>query len=193
MDPTKTVVRRHQHDLTTAQERTPADCVSQQQSDLRTLLNSELLAHIVPSSSTCRVVLDLLPLILFCQFGCLMLFSLCWFSVMSPPDTYAYRTAACSSAQFPSSIRTSHAPRSTRALFLAWTRCLSDCLCMHSSFLVRSRYSSFYGFVARPCDGNAAQPAKTSSVSASFDVRRKDDEIFWVNLWRSFYHNSRQW
>ena len=95
---------------------------------------------------------------------------------MSPPDTYAYRTAACSSAQFTSSIRTSPAPRSTRALFLAWTRCLSDCLCMHSSFLVRSRHSSFYGFVARPCDGNAAQPGKTSSVSASFDIRRKDDE-----------------
>ena len=49
MDPTQKFVRRHQHDLTSAQVRTPADLVShhsqdipEQQLDRKTLLHSEL-------------------------------------------------------------------------------------------------------------------------------------------------------
>ena len=76
--PTQKFVRRHQHDLTSAQARTPADLAShrsqeipEQQLGRKTLLHSELLAQIVQSSLTCQVVLHLLPLVLFSQRGSL--------------------------------------------------------------------------------------------------------------------------
>ena len=78
MHPTQKFVRRHQHDLTSAQVRTPADLVSHHSEDIpeqqlgrKTVLRSELLAQIVLSSSTCQVGLHPLPLILFCQRRCL--------------------------------------------------------------------------------------------------------------------------
>ena len=81
------------------------------------------------SSSIYPVVLHSLPLILFCQRGCLSFCSRrAGFSVMSPPDAPACRTAICSSSLFPSSIGTSPAPRSTRALFLSFTRSVSATL-----------------------------------------------------------------
>ena len=143
-----------------------------QQLDRKTLMHSKLLARIVLSSSTCQVVLHSLPLILFCQRECLILFFSCWFSVMSPPDASACRTAICSSSLFSGSIGTSPSPRSTRALFLFHSLCVSAILSLYAFILafpvkvlsmivlIRSRHPSLCGFVALPCDASAAQPGQ---------------------------------
>ena len=114
----------------------------------------------------------------------LILFSSCWFSMMSPPDASACRTAtyssaasACrtvtySSALFPGSTGTSSAPRSTRALSFSLTRSVSATLSLYAFIfafpvkiltmivLILSRQSSLCGFVAFPCDASAAHPGK---------------------------------
>ena len=150
--PTKKFVRRHQHDLTSAQVRTPADLASRHSQDVperqlgrKTLMHSELLAQIVLSSSTCQVVLHLLPLILFCQRGCLSFYPrragpLWCHRQMRPPVEPT--SAHC---LFPGSVGTSPAPRSTRALFSSLSLAVSRrfCLCTQSSLLCPSRFSQW--------------------------------------------------
>ena len=68
----------------------------------------------------------------------LFLFSSCCFSLMSPPDASACRTATCSSYLSPGSSGTSPAPRSIRALLSSRTRL---CPCIFSSSLLSPRQS----------------------------------------------------
>ena len=129
----------------------------------------ELLARTLLSSSTCQFVLHLLPLILFCQRGCL---SLCPLRVVSLPRHMRPHVAPPSAPHSWGSTSTSPAPRSTRALFLLFTRCVSAILSLYASILAfpvkvlsmivlsRSRHSSSCGFVALPCDASAAQPGR---------------------------------
>ena len=150
--PTQKFVRPHQHDLTSAQARTPADLAShrsqeipEQQLGRKTLLHSELLAQIVQSSLTCQVVLHLLPLVLFSQRGSL---PFCprraGFFLMSPPEASVRllnRHLLISSV-----FRYSwHIPLhlAQLELFSSLSLALSRrfCLCTHSSLLFPSRFS----------------------------------------------------
>ena len=152
----------------------------------------EFLARIVLSSSNCQVVLHvavsdpLLP-----TWMSLILSSSCWFSLMSPPDASACRTATCSSAQ-------------TRALVLSLTRsfsatvfvCIHPCLSRQGS--LNNRSDSFCTFVVDWFDRSSMRSQRrttraTSSVTASLDVSRKHVESAWLNLWNSFHHNPWQW
>ena len=201
MHPTQNFVRRHQHDLTSTQVRTPADLVShhsqdipEQLSDLKTLLHSELLAQIVLSSSTCQVILRLLPLILVCQRGCLLFRPLrAGFSLMSPPDASACRTATCSSTLFSGTPGTSP----TRALFLPLTRSVSAVLSLYAFILAfPAKVLSMIG-----SDSLSAFvimwpfrfSVRCKRVSVSFNVRRQDVESSGFNLWYSFNHNPWLW
>ena len=134
-------------------------------------------------------VLHSLPLILFCQRGCL---SSCPLSVMSPPDASACRTATCSSALLsPVSMGTSRAP-ALHELFFFDLVCLSDsvfvrihpCFSRHGSLNNRSdslsRHSSLWGFVAFPCDVSAAQPGEPPVREPRCPQTRRG--IFWVQL-----------
>ena len=152
---TQKFVRRHQHDRTSAKVRTPADLVShhsqdipEQQVDRKTLVFLNL--------SGCSSLAASEPL--FPTWMPLILFSSCWFSVIA--------------SLFPGSIDTSPAPRSTRALFLSFTRSVSSILSLYAFILafpvkvlsmivlIRSQHSSFCGFVPLPCDASAAEPGK---------------------------------
>ena len=78
----------------------------------------------------------------------------------------------------PGSIGTSPAPRSTRALFLSLTRSVSAILSLYAFILAfpvkvlsliiltLSRHSSFYGFVALPCDARQPPVFPWASMSA---------------------------
>ena len=136
MHPTQKCIRRHQHDLTSAQIRTAADLAShhsqdipEQQSVLKTLLHSELLAQIVLFSSTCQVVLHVLSPILFHHFGCRSLCS-CTAVFLSSPYATACRSDICS--PFPRSIDTHSA---TRAVCLFFTRSVSVSLSLYACIL----------------------------------------------------------
>ena len=73
----------------------------------------------------------------------LILFSSCWFSVMSPPDAPACRTATCSSSFSRGSTGTSSAHRSTQAVFsLSFTRSVSAILSLYAFIRVFSRQCS---------------------------------------------------
>ena len=200
--PTQKFVRRHLHDRTFAQIRTAADFVSHHSEDIpeqqvgrKTLMHSEILAQIVLSSLNCQIVLHLLPLIFFCQRGCL--FSSCWLSMTSPPDASTCRTAICSSSLFPGSKSTYPAPRSTRTLLLSFTRSVSAILSLYAFILAspvkdslndrsdRFWCSSLCDFVALSCDATVAQ--STSSESMSFNFRSRPI------LQRSFIHNPWWW
>ena len=136
----------------------------------------ELLARIVLSSSICQVVLHLLFSIGFLPKGDVT-HSALLVSFSSTPDATACRSAICSS--FPSSMGTSSAPRSTRALFLSSTRSDSATLCMHSSLPFPSKFSQLIVLILSlgsllcdwiACDAGGAQPGHFSSVTVSLDV-----------------------
>ena len=89
----------------------------------------------------------------------------------SSPDATACRSDISSS--FPGSMDTPPAPRSTRALFLSFTRCVSATVfvCIHPGFsrqssslvvLIRSRHSLLCGLSALPCDTSAAKTPTTN-------------------------------
>ena len=92
---------------------------------------------------------------------------------------------------FPRSIGTSPAPRSTRAPFLSFTRAVSAILSLYvfilgftvnvlsMVFLIRSRHSSFCGFVAFPCDASAAEPGQLP-VFREFQCPKTRRRTFWV-------------
>ena len=172
----------------------------------KTLMHSELLAQIVLSVflnlSVCSSLAASDPLLPI--WMSLIPSSSFWFSVMSPPDASACRTATCSSSLFPGSIGTSPAPRSTRALFLFHLLCLSGSVfvCIHPCFFrqgsLNDRYDPLSAVVimwlcrsSMRCKCRTAWT--TSSVSVSFDVHRRNVESSRLNLWRSFNHNPWQW
>ena len=207
MDPTQKFVRRHQHDLTSAQVRIPADLVFHHSQDVpethawsqlylrKKMMHSELLARIVLSSSTYQVILHSLPLILLCQRGCLWFYSLrAGFSVMSPPGASACRHLLISFS--PGSAGTSPALRSIRALLISRTRFLSATLSLHVSLLaspakILSEFIStwFRRFFLR-CKQRVSWT--TSHVSVCLNIRRQNEESSTLNLWRFLSHNSWQ-
>ena len=95
----------------------------------------------------------------------LIRFSSCCLSLSSSPGATACAPAICSS--LPSSTSTPPAPLPTRALFLSFSRSLSEILCafilafpvkvLSITVLVRSRHSFLCGYVAFPCDARATQ------------------------------------
>ena len=155
-------------------------------------MQSELLVQIVLSSSTYRVVLQLLPLILFCRCGRLSFYSRrAGFSVTSLPGASACRTAICSSSLFPGSMGTSPAPRSTRALLLSFTRSVSAILSLYAFILafpvkegsLNDRSDSLSAFIVMWLCRSSMRCKRrktrtTSSVSVSFNVRRQERRIF---------------
>ena len=179
MHPTQKCVRRHQHDLTSAQVRTPADSVSPLAGYSTATVGSEDAAALGASCSNRTVFLTLSgcsslaasdPLLP--TWMSLILSSSCWSSLMSPPDASACRTAIGSSSLFPGSLGASPALRSTRSLFLSFTRSVSAILSLYAFILafpvkvlsmivlIRSPHSSLCGFVVLPCDASAAQPGQ---------------------------------
>ena len=154
MDPTQKFVRRHQHDLTSALVRTPADLVShhlqdipEQQLGRKTLSDRTVFLNLSGWSSPAASD-PLLPT---------------WMShrQMRPPVEPTSAHHLCSRG----SRGTSNAPRSTRALFLSVTRCVSAILSLYAFIffpvkvlsmivLILSRHSSLCGFVAFPCDAS---------------------------------------
>ena len=208
MHPTKKFVRRHQHDLTSAPVRTPANLVShhsqdipEQQSDLKTVLHSEFLAKIVLSSSTCQVVLHLLPLVLFCQRGCLSFCPLRAGFLRCHRQMRQHVEPPPAISSIPRFLGTSPAPRPTRALFLSRTRSVSAILSLYAFILafpvkvlsmivlILSRHSSLCGFVAFPCNASAAHPGSLPCVRELQcpQTRRK---IFWAELLVPFQQQS---
>ena len=179
MHPKQKFVRRHQHDLSSAQVRTPANFESPLAGYARATHGSEDADAFGASCSNRTVFLNLSCCSslaasgsLWLTWTSLILFSSCWLSMMSPPDASACRTATCSSSVFPRSSGTSPAPRSIRALLFSFTRSVSAILSLHVSIvaspvkvfssivLVRSRNSSWRGFVAFPCDVSNAYPGQ---------------------------------
>ena len=171
------------------------------------MLHSKLLAQILLSSSTYPVVLHSLPLILFCQRGCLSFCSrragCLW--CMSPPDASACRTAICSSSLFLGSIGTPPAHRSTRTLFLSFTRSVSAILSLYAFILafpvkvlsmivlIRSRHFVLMWFCRSSMRCKRSTTRTTSSVSVSLNVTRQNVESSRLNLWRSLNHAPWQW
>ena len=149
-------------------------------------LNLKVHAMNVLCSSICQVALLGLHPILAYPCGCR---SLCSHGVVfhSRPMR-ACRPDICS--LFPGSVGTSYHPLlSTRALFLLFTRSVSATLPSCASILaspvkvlstiarIRSRRSSWCGFVALPCDASAAQ-RQPSGVTVSLHVSRQYVESF---------------
>ena len=150
MHPTQKFVRRHQHGLTSAKVRTPADSVShhsqdipEQQLDRKTrdapeASCSNRTAFLNLSRCSSPAASDpLLP-----TWMSLILSSSCWFSLISPPDASACRTATCSSSLFLGSTGTSPAPRTTRALLHSLTRSVSAILSLYAFILAFHRQGS---------------------------------------------------
>ena len=149
--------------------------IPDQQLGRNTLVRSKLLAQIVLCSSACQVVLLLPSLILFCQLGCLILSSSCWFPLMPPPDASARRNTICSSSQSPvPEAHQVHLSSSSFPLFCSY--CLSDSVFVHihSCFArpgsLDDRSDSPLAFVIMwlvkfPCDASAAQPGQPSVCS----------------------------
>ena len=129
-------------DSPTVREETPADFAShhsedipEQHVDRKMRMYTELLVQIVLPSSICPIVLPGCPDPLLPTWMSLILFSSCWFSLMSPPDASACRNTICSSSLFSGTLSTSPAPRSTRALFLSFTRSVSAILSLYAFIL----------------------------------------------------------
>ena len=139
--PTQKFLRRHLHDRTFAQIRTPADFVSHHSEDIpeqqvgrKTLMHSEILAQIVLSSLTCRG----------CFFNC------CLWSSFANVDVCSLRAGFLwhhrqmgphveppSAHHLCSRVPNAHtpAPRSTRTLLLSFTRSVSAILSLYAFIL----------------------------------------------------------
>ena len=177
MHPTRKFVCRHQHDLTSAQVRTPADIVSHRsQGYSRVTVGSEDAAALEASCSNRTVFLYL--------SGCSspasgpvdvshsVLFVLVLYDVTARCVRMSNRHLLVISV----SMGTSPAPRSTRALFVSLTRPVSAILSLYAPILtfpvkvlsmivlILSRNSSLCGFVAFPCDASAAHPGRQPPV-----------------------------
>ena len=211
--PRQKYVRRHEHDQTSAHARTPADFVSHHSQDIpeqqvgrKTLMHLELLAQIVLSSSTCPIVLLLLPLIIFCQRGCLSFCPLradflydvtarCvrmsnrHLLIISVPGFHGHISCtSLNSSSFP--LSDSLSPSDSVLV------CIHPCFSHQGS--LNDRSDSLSAFVlmwlcrfSMRCKRCASWAA--SSVSVGFSVRRQNVESSRLNLWRSFNHNPRQW
>ena len=134
----------------------------------------------------------------------LILFSSCWFSVMSPPDASTCRTATCSLSLFRGSIGTSPAPLNSSSFPLFHSLCLSDSVfvrihpCFFRQGFLNDRSDSFSAFVimwfcrsSMRCKRRTTRT--TSSVFVSFNVSRQNVESSRLNLRRSLNHNPWQW
>ena len=141
----------------------------------------ELLAQIVLSSSIYQVRLNLLSRILFCQCGHL---SFCSIRVVGLPRQM--RTHVDPSSLFPDSRGTSPAPRSTRTLFLSFTRSVSATLSLRTLafpfkilsmiVLICSRHSLLCGLIApMRCQRTTRT---TSCFAVNLDVSRQHAESF---------------
>ena len=181
----------------------------EQQLDLLTLLhsNSELLAQIALSSSTCQVVLQLLPLVLFYQCGCLS------FCPLRAGWVFPGVTAKCvrmsnrhlliiSVPGFHKHISCTSLNSSSFPLFDSL--CLSDSVfgrlhpCVSRQDSLNDRSDSLSAFIAMwlcrfsmRCKRCTSWEA--SRVSVSFNVRRQDVESSGFSFKCSFNHNPWQW
>ena len=201
MHPTQKFVRRHQHDLTSARVRTPADfCVSPLARHSRATVGSEDAAALGASCSNRTVFLNLSgwssPVAsdpLLPTWMSLILPSSCWF----PLDVTA-RCVRLSNRHlliisvFTGTIRTSPAPRSTRALFFSLTRSVSVILSLYALILafpvkvlsmivlIRSRQSSLCGFVAFPSAMQALRILGSLQCVRELQCPQTRRRIFWV-------------
>ena len=158
----------------------PADHVSHRSQDIpeqqvgrKTQLHSELIAQVVLCSLTCQAVLHLPPLILFCQRGYL--------------SFYPLRAG---------SISASPAPLSTQTRFFSFTHSVSSILSFYAfilafpvkvlSMMGSGSLSAFViMWLCRSCMRCKRRATRTtSSVSMSFNVRRQNVEISWLNFRR---------
>ena len=203
MHPRQKFVRRHQHDLTSAQVGTPADFASQRYSWIGRrcctrsfLLESYSLLQLVRLFFTCCLWssfanVDVSHSVLF---------------VLGFPDVTARCVCMPNRHLLISSIPGFHrhvpAHRSPRALFLSITRSVSAILSLYAFILalplkvLNDRSDSLSAFIVMWLCRSSMRCKRCTSWTTSrlcmrFNVRRQDVESF--NLLRSFNHNPWQW
>ena len=164
------------------------------------------LAQIVLSSSTCQVVLHLLPLILFCQrvdVSHSVLFVLVFSDVTARCVRLSNRHLLIISVfRYPWHISCTSLNSSSFPFFHSLS--LGDSVfvrshpCFSRQGSLNDRSDSLSAFVIMwlcRCSMRCKRctPWAASSVSVSFNVRRQDVESSGFNLWRFVNHNPWQW
>ena len=178
--------------------------IPEQQVGRKTPMHSERLASnltVLLNLSGCSSVAVSDPLLP--MWMSLILFSSCWFSVMSPPDASACRTAIRSSSCF-SRVPQAHPLAQLELFSLFHSLCLRDsvfvCIhpCVSRQGSLNNRSGSFLAFVmmwfcrsSMRCKRSTTRT--TSSVTKSFDVSRRNTESSRLNPRSSFHDNPWKW
>ena len=213
MHPTQKFVRRHQHDLASAQVRTPADFVSHRSQDFpEQTVGSEDADALEASCSNRTVFLNLSgcsspaasePLLPTWMSPNLSSFVLVFSDVTARCVRMSNRRLLIISV--PGFHRHISLHLAQLELFpLFDSLCLSDSVsvrfypCFSRQGFLNDRSDSLSAFVVMwlcrfsiRCKRCASWAA--SSVSVSFNVYRQDVESSGFSFWRSFIHNSWQW
>ena len=199
MDPTQRFVRRHQHDLTSAQVRTPADFVSHHSQDIPETVGS---TRSFLFKSYC------LPQLAKLFFSCCLWSSYANVNVShSIPFVLVFPDVTARCVRIPAHQLCSLVPctsLNTSSFPLVHSLCLGDSVfvrihpCFSRQGSLNDRADSLSAFIvtwlcrfSMRCKRCASWAA--SSVSVSFNVRRQDVEPSGFNLWRSFHHNPWRW